>query len=593
MSPKNDGRGRAPTQDQPVLAARASKPSPAAAGAAAGRQAAEALGLGRRAFLRGAGAGTAAAIAAGIAGRPAAALAGGAEQSPASLETVPSDGSGSMAARRREAAYHYRVKCAQIARSRPQARSAQRNNGDEELYAERIGNYSKGLPHDSLGAVDPDAYDALLAALRHGEPEDFERIPLAGERKLVSPQAGLAFELEGADPQALRMPAAPAFASAQAAGEMVELYWMALLRDLPFERYGSSRHAAAAARDLSRLSDFRGPKSGGQVTPETLFRGFTAGDLVGPYVSQLLLHPIPYGSLTIDQRQRTTVAEIDFMTSFDDWLAMQNGALPPVEAYDPTPRYPRNMRDLTAYVHVDALYEAYLNACLILLGWGAPTAAGLPPASSQTWEGFAEFGGPHILSMVTEVATRALKAVWWQKWFVHRRLRPEEYGGRVHAHLAGQTSYPLHADVLDSEAIDAVAYVHGSHLLPMAFPEGCPLHPSYGSGHGTVAGACVTVLKAFFDEGWVLPDPVVASDDGTELLAWDGAELTVGGELNKVGANIATGRNGAGLHWRSDYAESLRLGEQVAIGILEEQKLSYNQSFEWRFTSFDGEAITI
>ena len=45
-----------------------------------------------------------------------------------------------------------------------------------------------------------------------------------------------------------------------------------------------------------------------------------------------------------------------------------------------------------------------------------------------------------------------------------------------------------------------------SYLLPMAFPEGSPMHPSYGAGHATVAGACVTILKAFFDHGWQFPD---------------------------------------------------------------------------------------
>ncbi len=41
-------------------------------------------------------------------------------------------------------------------------------------------------------------------------------------------------------------------------------------------------------------------------------------------------------------------------------------------------------------------------------------------------------------------------------------------------------------------------------LLPMAFPEGSPMHPAYGAGHATVAGACVTILKAFFDTSAVL-----------------------------------------------------------------------------------------
>ena len=48
----------------------------------------------------------------------------------------------------------------------------------------------------------------------------------------------------------------------------------------------------------------------------------------------------------------------------------------------------------------------------------------------------------------------------------------------------------------------------------------------------------------------------------------DAGALTVGGELNKVAANIAIGRNMAGVHWRTDYSESVTLGEEVAIGIL-------------------------
>ncbi|MEM7163573.1 MAG: hypothetical protein AAF487_14165, partial [Bacteroidota bacterium] len=42
------------------------------------------------------------------------------------------------------------------------------------------------------------------------------------------------------------------------------------------------------------------------------------------------------------------------------------------------------------------------------------------------------------------------------------------------------------------------------YFLPMAFPEGSPMHPAYGAGHATVAGACVTILKAFFDTSTVL-----------------------------------------------------------------------------------------
>ncbi len=130
----------------------------------------------------------------------------------------------------------------------------------------------------------------------------------------------------------------------------------------------------------------------------------------------------------------------------------------------------------------------------------------------------------------------------------------------------------------------------------MAFPEGSPTHPAYGAGHATVAGACVTVLKAWFDEDAPMPNPVVPTADGTGLMAYTGPDagsLTVGGELNKVAANIAIGRNMAGVHWRSDYFDSIRLGERVAICILFNQRNDYHENYSFTFTSFDGETIEI
>ena len=131
----------------------------------------------------------------------------------------------------------------------------------------------------------------------------------------------------------------------------------------------------------------------------------------------------------------------------------------------------------------------------------------------------------------------------------------------------------------------------------MVFPEGSPLHPSYGAGHATVAGASVTILKALFDESYPISNPVVPSDDGTTLAPYTGADagaMTVGGELNKLASNVAIGRNIAGVHWRSDYTESLKLGETVAIGVLRDQKLTYGEDFDgYTFTRFNGTKITV
>ena len=475
------------------------------------------------------------------------------------------------------------------------------SNGDEAEFRNFIGNYHKGLPHNDLGEVIGSAYQTLRDATRPPfDPADFPAITLDLGRKLTNPQSGLADDVEGPDPEDLQMRSAPSVASAEAAAEAVEFYWMALLRDVPFAAFSTNPDVQAAADELSRLTDFTGPKEGGRVTPRTIFRGCTPGDLTGPYLSQFLLREIPYGSLTISQQQRTVLPGIDYLTAFPEWLEIQNGGPNPPDQFDGTRRFIRNMRDMGQYVHVDALYEAYLNACLILLGMGVPLDPGNPYVDGKpdfvNQEGFGTFGGPHVLSLVTEVATRALKAVWWQKWFVHRRLRPEAYGGLVHLTMSGQKSYPLDQQVLSSQAVARTGAKNGTHLLPMAFPEGSPTHPSYGAGHATVAGACVTILKAWFDERHPIGDPVVASEDGLELVPYtgpDASELTVGGELNKVAANVAIGRNMAGVHWRSDYLESLRLGERVAICILFNQRNDYFEDYSFTFTGFDGDRFEI
>ncbi len=134
----------------------------------------------------------------------------------------------------------------------------------------------------------------------------------------------------------------------------------------------------------------------------------------------------------------------------------------------------------------------------------------------------------------------------------------------------------------------------GTYLLPMAYPEGCPAHTSYPAGHATIAGACCTILKAFFNEDAVLANPVEADADGLALLPYSGAPLTVGGELNKLASNISLGRDAAGVHWRSDGVEGMRLGERVALSILRDFRDTYAEDFDgFSLTRLDGTTVTI
>src|SRR5690242_14776952 len=185
------------------------------------------------------------------------------------------DATGGSATSEKRAQDCFQIRMKAALAERQAAAPNQVTNGDETLYPNRIGNFSKGLPHNSIGEVDRAAYQSLLTALESGDPADFERIQMGGNVLLVNPQAGLAFDMEGADSHQLAIGMPPALASNERAGESVENYWMALLRDVSFSAYDTDPLAQAACAEMSRLSDFRGPKQNGRVTPRTLFRGFT------------------------------------------------------------------------------------------------------------------------------------------------------------------------------------------------------------------------------------------------------------------------------------------------------------------------------
>lgn len=504
-----------------------------------------------------------------------------------------------------------------------------------------------------------------------------------------SPRSGHVYELQGPDAGAVGMAPAPRLngPANEVAFEMAEVYGLALLRDVPFseiEKGGDDKIDNAGKAEISAktvlnclnkmhyiknsegLNRFESNRRSarlndkGKIDLTTLFRGSTDGAKVGPYISQFMLAGstsrsgdakpengfIEYGSIAIDQRTQSHKAHIDYMTDWASWLDVQNGAnFGGLDLFEKERRFITTPRDLATYVHYDALYEAYLNACLILLGLGSPASKGFPePSPSGRRASFATFGGPHILSLVTEVATRCLKAVRRQKFGFHRRARPEVMGARYTvSQLGGHAALGSSADAFkralgdiddsildavikhnieqqrkngrnltcpsdvfplkDSCGVSAATFEKNNLLLPMAFPEGSPMHPAYGAGHATVAGGCVTILKAFFEmyqdndsnAERTLPFAFTPSDDGKNLETCKKFKnkLTIQNELDKLAANISVGRNMAGVHYYSDYYDSARMGERIAIGILMEQAPTYGDQIETRFKSFDGDDITI
>jgi hypothetical protein len=567
----------------------------------------KAKGPNRRQFLGGvSGVAAAAATLGAMALEP---LVGGKESvTDASVVGYPAD-------RRADESLRYRI---ETAKAEGITVREQPDNGDSKRFTDFSGNFSKTLAHDALGVPNLPAYQSLILALTTGEFSDFQNIivgtPTGGPNsKLISPPSALAFDLEGLDSHATVVPSAPSVASAQTAAEQVEHYWGALLRDVPFDDYPSNALAAKAVADMNSLSFLKRAKNieyPFPVTPENLFRGqiFCGdGNVMGPYVSQFMVQPTFMGVQSLSQQYKTFLPGIsnDFMTNPSVYQLIQNGGASGSLSFDTTFRYLRCGRDLAAYTHVDALYQAYLTAYLVLGTIGAPTNPGNPYVGSKTQKSGVTFGTSDAPGTIAEMANRGIKASTFHKWIVNLRLRPEEYGALVQARLTGTTPAPqaaaaLHGDVLNSAALPIINSTYGSYLLPQAFPEGCPTFPCYPTGHGAIAGACITAIKFFYDGTQKIRplltaigrDVVVPSDDGLTLNTYTGSDadsLDINGELSKLAFNISLGHGiHAGIHFRSSSFWSILLGEQVALSVLNDRAKSYAEPFTITITKFDG-----
>ena len=493
-----------------------------------------------------------------------------------------------------------------------------------------------------------------MAALKAPDGQAFDAVELLPKAlpasdAFVSPLAGRANERVLPHPTAVAMDPAPGVRGASTAAELVELYWMALLRDVALAELPQhpmfptalddlrTAFGAALASDVNadpgKLQlgvDLPTSNNALNLVPGTLFRCGLPGEEIGPIISQFFLRPVPYGAQMIDQRQRPYAANREYLTSYDDWLYTQgsgkdrsgNSYQKSRPGLEPGVRPILTMRDMATFVNQDALHQAYFNAALILLADSGHYPLGeripLRQETAMRQKGFATFGGPALLTQVSEVAARALKVVWYQKWQVHRRQRPEAYAGRIQMEQVGvggeKQSYGLSNVVLNSKASQNILGKFGTHFLPMPFPAGSPTHPAYGAGHATVAGACVTVLKAWFQDKEIanpvdLISPEAYAMDfaragmmpGYGLPPLQGAKPTVWGELNKIACNVAMGRSMGGVHYRSDNTRSLRLGEKLAIVFLarelrdsiERVGPAPSKDAEYAFQSFDRDIIRI
>ena len=562
-------------------------------------------GLDRRQFLGGVGGVTAGALAGGLGGLGGLAAAGRAEAH--EIAPLPGD-------ERKNRAFKIRHDAAIREKQRPLVTTS--CNGDEERFPNRIGNYSKCLPHDATtGEVAPAAYQQLLAALATDDFAAYSALPMAGTFRLANPMGGLGFNLIGPDNRPVSAPPPPTVDSAELAAQAAELYWMQVLRDVPFFDWDTDPLVQEACDDLSAMPGYTGPRDpgSGDVTPQELFRVDFPGVTTGPIVSQFLMRGFNYDGIFVQEPKIQTVlpgAEQNFLTSKPEWIASRNGfpaGSPGFSgAFDPVFRYPRSVRDLGHIAGQDVIYSTYFRAVMIfrLSFGGALMDQNYLYRTTPGHFGFATLGfGDFVVDLAA--ACQGERPTWYSKWQLHRFLRPEEYGGLVHRLLAEGADYPIHPSLLASPVLGKVFDLNkasnqargqgsdGSYFLGQMFRQGCPTHPSYPAGHAFTAGASVTVLKAWWNEDIGFPGPRQPTADGTTFVAYPGA-LSIGGELNKLAYNLSFGRDMSGVHWRVDDVAGLLQGEEFAIRHLSEKVRTYPEPFAgFTLRKFEGTQIVI
>lgn len=431
--------------------------------------------------------------------------------------------------------------------------------------------------------------------------------------KLANPLSSLATLLVGATQGVLNVDNVPYLSSPAAASEMVELYAQVIARDIPFIDYAIDP-TIIRLLNSSHLNNkfvianlkYAPSNATTPLTSKTIFRGRNYGDIIGPYISQLLYLNFRAGALNSIQKYLVPPTRDEALdqnirnewgVSLEETINIQNvnlNLLPPVtpNTYF-VPKFIYSGRSLAEAVHNDAIYQFFYQSALLLSSLGAQNNSGWPVSTNQST--FITGNGPaSLLCILADATGYALKHAFYWKWQHFRKLRPDAFGLWIHdvksGLVANENNFDISNIILDNQVLDDNVKINAkwipnndSYTLSQTYREGSPMHPAYVSGHAIIAGVCATILKIFFDgeQKWLsLPgiisgsqsgianSVVQANSDGSELVAYndnDSIDVTVGGEINKLAFNVAMGRNWAGIHYRSDADQGIQLGEQVAF----------------------------
>lgn len=146
----------------------------------------------------------------------------------------------------------------------------------------------------------------------------------------------------------------------------------------------------------------------------------------------------------------------------------------------------------------------------------------------------------------------AMLAAWYYKWMAgidSPACQQSPHGARQNVSYRPR---PFEIDsrvgVLYNREVSRHGDGDGRHRLTPKPSPGTPRHPSYPSGHSTVGGAASELLS------WFFPD--------------------YREEFNRLADNAGMARLWAGIHYRSDHLQGMKLGRCVACEVIKDLKKS-------------------
>lgn len=496
------------------------------------------------------------------------------------------------------------------------------------------GVYSKGFvghtgPNGISIGPNPTLYGKFIEAMKTRNQTLLNQV-YDSSSKLVDAHCVFDVELEGKYKSSFVIPPAPSMTSITAAAEILEVYVMALLRnynfhildpecifydDIPMEakNYLNTLIGHLNHPGVKGHLPYQQVDSNGNITADTLFRGIARGDVIGPYVSQFFYYETAIGNLKLEQKYQcldiseNTISDISnsryyFGKTEQYFNELWNGGLKS-SALQTKTKYMTTLLDLMMYINRDQIWEAIFVTTSMFLSRGIPIGFHTK-SRSPGYARFINLGPVDLYTLMMKATKLAMSATWVWKWS-QLRPRPEEMAYQIHlakkytsSDLSGSMIH-FPSELLNNPILEEIAkYNNGKYLMPLGYSQGSPFHPSYPGGHATIAGAMVTIMKAWFNCDCLIP-AVVPDLTGDNLVMYklknnSGTQyLRIEDELDKIVTNCSHSRNMAGIHYRSDTEVGISIGEQAAISVLQDEVNKYSDEIAFRFRKRSGEVVTI